>query len=360
MLQKKWFQLIVAAIAICLLIFLLHEIQFFFQPILTYISAIAIPLIGGGVLYYISRPLVERLVRFKVPKVPAILLVFLAFIAAGYFIVQFIAPIAQQQYTKLMDNIPEMVQMVEEWVNYWQQNQAILPDNLTSTIQDFTENLQSYLQNISAAAIDVLTNIVSFLFSVVLIPFFLFFMLKDGERLLPFLTGYMREKSPRFADSFERWARSVDHTLYTFILGQLTVSIAVGLLLFIGYVTIGLQYSLTLSLFAMLMNVIPFIGPFLAVIPALLVALFQDPIMVVWVAIITVIAQQIEGNLISPNIMGKALHIHPLTIITVVLAAGSLAGFLGLLFAIPTYAVIKATIAHFYQEWRDRKAERPV
>ncbi|SDJ32006.1 AI-2E family transporter [Salimicrobium halophilum] len=360
MLQKKWFQLIVAAIAICLLIFLLHEIQFFFQPILTYISAIAIPLIGGGVLYYISRPLVEWLVHNKVPKVPAILVVFVAFIAAGYFIVQFIAPIAQQQYTRLMDNIPEMVRMVEEWVTYWQQNQDIMPDNVTSAIQNFTDNLQSYLQNASAAVISVLTNILSFLFSVVLVPFFLFFMLKDGERLLPFLTGYMSEKSPKFAKSFERWARSVDHTLYTFILGQLTVSVAVGVLLLIGYMAIGLHYSLTLALFAMLMNVIPFIGPFLAVIPALLVALFQDPIMVVWVAIITLIAQQIEGNLISPNIMGKALHIHPLTIITVVLAAGSLAGFLGLLFAIPTYAVIKATIKHFYEEWKNGKAEKSV
>ncbi|SIS40815.1 AI-2E family transporter [Salimicrobium flavidum] len=360
MINKKWFQLIVAAIAISLLIFLLHEIQFFFQPILTYISAIAIPLVGGGVLYYICRPVVEWLVRNKVPKVPAILLVFIGFIALGYFIVQFIAPIAQQQYTRLINNIPEMARMIEEWVNYWQQNQKIIPDNVTSAIQNFTDNLQSYVQNASSAVINVLTNIVAFLFSLVLVPFFLFFMLKDGERLLPFLTGYMKEKSVKFADSFERWARSVDHTLYTFILGQLTVSVAVGVLLLIGYLAIGLQYSLTLSLFAMLMNVIPFIGPFLAVIPALFVALFQDPIMVLWVAIITIIAQQIEGNLISPNIMGKALHIHPLTIITVILAAGSLAGLLGLLFAIPAYAVIKATIKHFYEEWKKDNVEKHV
>ncbi|SIS81151.1 AI-2E family transporter [Salimicrobium salexigens] len=352
MLQKKWFQTIIALIAICLLILLLNKIQFFFQPILTYISAIALPLIGGGVLYYISRPLVEWLTRVKVPRVPAILFVFILFIAAGYLVVQFIAPIAQQQYTKLMNNIPEMVQTVEQGVGYWQQNQDILPERVTDTIQNFTDNLESYIQEASAAFFNILTNVVSFLFSLILVPFFLFFMLKDGHRLLPFLSGYMREKSPSFADSFVRWARSVDRTLYTFILGQLTVSVAVGLLLLIGYLAIGLQYSLTLSLFAMIMNVIPFIGPFLAVIPALIVALFQNPIMVIWVAIITIIAQQVEGNLISPNIMGKALHIHPLTIITVILAAGSLAGFLGLLFAIPTYALIKATVAHLYEEWK--------
>jgi predicted PurR-regulated permease PerM len=83
-------------------------------------------------------------------------------------------------------------------------------------------------------------------------------------------------------------------------------------------------------------------------------AFFQDPILAVWVAVIMVVAQQIEGNFVSPNVMGKALNIHPLTIITLILAAGSLAGFIGLIFAIPAYAVIKAIVSHFYNEWLEK------
>lgn len=101
-------------------------------------------------------------------------------------------------------------------------------------------------------------------------------------------------------------------------------------MLLIGYLIIGLDYSLILALIGMATNVIPFLGPYLAVTPALLVAWIQDPQMIIWVALVMLIAQQIESNLISPNVMGKALDIHPLTVITLILAAGNIAGIWGL------------------------------
>ncbi|WP_328700165.1 MULTISPECIES: AI-2E family transporter [Bacillaceae] len=354
LIHKRWFQALVAAVLVVLLILLLHEISFFFEPVLTYIGAIAVPLIGGGILFYISRPIMHFLEKNRIPRVLAIIIVFALFLFIGFLISRFIAPIAQEQFTRLIDNIPAMANAVSDAVTYWQQNQDIIPDEFNDTISGFAENLESYVQNASMIIINFISQLIGFVFALVLIPFFLFFMLKDGDKLVPFITQFLPEKT---AESFRKLSGSVDRTLNSFILGQLTVSIVVGLLLLIGYLIIGLKYSLTLSLFAMAMNVIPFVGPFLAVIPAILVAFFQDPMLAVWVAVITVIAQQLEGNFVSPNVMGKALSIHPLTIITLILAAGSLAGFIGLLFAIPAYAVIKTVISHFYHEWIERKSE---
>ncbi|WP_101842304.1 AI-2E family transporter [Halobacillus sp. Marseille-P3879] len=353
MFHKRWFQVLISGILISLLIFLLHEIQFFFEPFLTYAGAIAFPLIGGAILFYISRPVMHFLEYYKIPRILAIIIVFLLFILLGFIIVQFIAPIAQQQFTRLVDNIPRMSDMIAETITYWQQNQDIIPDQFNDSLNSVVETLQNSLDAAPGIIIDVISQFVGFVFALVLIPFFLFFMLKDGDKLVPFLTQFMNNK---VASSFKRLTKSLDHTLNSFIIGQLTVSVFVGLILLVGYLIIGLNYSLTLALFAMLMNVIPFVGPFLAVVPAILVALFQEPIMAVYVAIIMIVAQQLEGNLVSPNVMGKALNIHPLTIITVILAAGSLAGFLGLLFAIPAYAVIKTIISHLYHEWLEHKA----
>ncbi|MYL20328.1 AI-2E family transporter [Halobacillus litoralis] len=352
MVQKKWFQAIVTAILLALLILLLHQIQFFFDPVMTYIGAIALPLIGGGILFYLSRPLLKLLEHYKVPRILGIVIIFLLFIVLGYIITQFIAPVAQEQFTRLVDNIPDMAEMIGEGVTYWQQNQDIIPSQFNATIDNVANNLESYLQDASTVVINVVSQLISFVFALVLIPFFLFFMLKDGDKLIPFIRQFLGRKAGK---SFAKLAHDIDHTLHSFILGQLTVSIVVGLLLLVGYLIIDLPYALTLSLFAMVMNVIPFVGPFLAVVPAILVGLFEDPILAVWVAVITIIAQQLEGNFVSPNVMGKALSIHPLTIITLILAAGSLAGFLGLLFAIPTYAVIKTIVRHFYQEWLERR-----
>src|SRR5699024_125781 len=114
-------------------------------------------------------------------------------------------------------------------------------------------------------------------------------------------------------------------------------------------------YSLTLALFGMIMNIIPFIGPFITVIQALIGGADQDWMMIIWVSLITLITKQMVNNFISHNVIVRKLAIHPLTIITVILAAGSIAGFLGILFAVPFYAVIRTIIVHFYQTYRQSK-----
>jgi len=90
------------------------------------------------------------------------------------------------------------------------------------------------------------------------------------------------------------------------------------------------------------------LGPFIAVVPALVIGFVQEPQMALYVGIIMLIAQQIESNLISPNVMGKALDIHPLTVITIILAAGNIAGLWGIILAIPTYAIIKTILKNVY------------
>ena len=129
------------------------------------------------------------------------------------------------------------------------------------------------------------------------------------------------------------------------------MSFILCIFLYIGYAIIGLDYALLLAIFALFMNLIPFIGPWVAFLPAALLAVIQDPVLLLWVSGITLVAQQIESNLITPNVMGQTLKLHPLTVITVVLAAGNIAGFIGMLIAIPTYAVVKTIIQNI---WRYR------
>ena len=142
----------------------------------------------------------------------------------------------------------------------------------------------------------------------------------------------------------------MDETLKAYIVGQLFVSLSVGAMLLIGYLLIGLDYAFLLALIGVATNVIPFLGPYLAVIPALIIALVQDPIMALYVAIIMIVAQQIEGNLITPNIMGNALNVHPLTVITIILAAGNIAGIWGIILAVPFYAVLKVIVTNIYEK----------
>ncbi|WP_337969582.1 AI-2E family transporter [Virgibacillus salexigens] len=355
MVNKRWFQFLVFFILVFSLILLISVTDFIFSPFVKIIGAVAVPIIGAGILYYLTKPIMYFLERLKINRILSIVLVFLLLILIGFFVYMYIAPIAQQQFRNLIDNIPTMVNWAQDLISLWQSNQTAIPKEIDKAINDFTNNLQSHIDSTLNYLFGFIGQLIGFITALVLVPFFLFFMLKDGEKLVPFITQIFSQKK---AANIRSLLSKIDSTLTSFIQGQLIVSFAVGVLLFIGYLIIDLKYALTLALFAMVMNVIPFAGPFIAVIPALIVGAFQDPMNLFWVSIVMIVAQQIESNLISPNVMGHALDLHPLTVITVILAAGSIAGFLGILFAVPFYSVVKTIIIHFYQTYVDSKKNR--
>jgi len=350
--DKRWFQLLVGAVLIFTLVLLVSKTSFMFEPAMKYINAVAVPFIGAGILFYITKPVMHFFERFKIPRIPAIILVFLLITALLTLFVLYIFPIAQRQFENLIDNIPKMVKSSQNLLVLLQSYDIVIPEQIDEAIDHFMSNIQTYIENTMSYLFGFIANLITFVASLFLIPFFLFFMLKDSHKFIPFITqGF----SKRRAENIKSLLEKIDETLTAFIQGQLIVSFILGVLLFIAYLIIDLNYALTLALFALVMNVIPFVGPLLAVIPALIVGAFQDPMMVVWVALVTLIVQQIESNLISPNVMGRVLALHPLTVITVILAAGSIAGFLGILFAVPTYAVLKTIYVHFYHMYQARK-----
>ncbi|MGF7186873.1 putative PurR-regulated permease PerM [Desulfitispora alkaliphila] len=189
----------------------------------------------------------------------------------------------------------------------------------------------------------------------VLMPIMLFYMLKDGKKFSKLLIK-------RFPDSLKEDAilimKDMDEGLSSFIQGQVIVSMSVGTLLYIGFLIIGVDYPLILALIAMLTNFIPSIGPVLGTIPAIIVAISISPFMVLKVIALVVVVQQLESLFISPQVIGRKLSIHPLLIIFILIIAGYLAGFLGLLFAVPTYVILKVIIEHIIRLYKLKKASQ--
>ncbi|MCT2538247.1 AI-2E family transporter [Aquibacillus koreensis] len=352
--NSKLFRGLVIAILIFALLYLISLTGFIFDPIWAYVGAVAVPFIGAGFIFYVTNPIVKLLERYKIHRIIGIFIVFLLLILVAYLFINFIAPIVQSQFSRLIDNVPKWSKVVQGWIDDWQQDNTIIPTQVNDTIQGFIGNLDTYIEQAVSFLIAFFGQIFGFVFSFLLIPFFLFFMLKDADKLVPFISKFLSKPK---ADSFRRLMDSINHTLESFIQGQFIVSLCVGVMLYIGYLIIGLPFSLTLALAGFILNFIPFLGPFLSAIPAIIVGFFQSPMLAVWAIVVMVVAQQIESNLISPNVMGRVLQIHPLTVITLILAAGSIAGFIGLLFIIPIYAIAKAIVSHFYLEWRKKQPD---
>ncbi|MBO1914141.1 AI-2E family transporter, partial [Microvirga sp. 3-52] len=109
----------------------------------------------------------------------------------------------------------------------------------------------------------------------------------------------------------------------SYIQGQILVAICIGIMVTIGFYIIGMEYALLLGVLAMFTSVVPYLGPLIAITPAVIIAIVTSPFMLVKLAIVWTIVQLIDGKFISPQIMGKSLSIHPITIIFVLLTAGS-------------------------------------
>ena len=338
----------IATIMFLIIVLLLNINKFILTPIVVLFKTIFLPFVVAGILFYLCRPLVTWLVKKKIPQWIAILAAYIAIIVFIYGVIKLIGPVINDQLELFVKNLPVMVSSVIDLVNYIQANQSSIPgfiqEAFLTAMVELESQLQSNIGNIANGILSVFGVIGGFIntiFYLVMVPFILFYMLKDSHRFAPSVAKLFPESK---REHVKKILKDMDKTISTYIQGQMLVSVIVGILLYIGYLIIGLNYSLVLAMFGMFTNVIPFLGPYIAVIPAFLVALFQDPIMAIYVAIIMLIAQQIEGNIISPNIMGKTLKIHPLTIIVLILTAGNLLGIVGVIFVIPAYSVAKVLI----------------
>ncbi|SET93165.1 Predicted PurR-regulated permease PerM [Salinibacillus kushneri] len=350
--KTKWFRISVGIILFLTIIWLINEVQFIFTPLVVFFQTLFAPFLLGGILFYLFRPFIRLLERMKVPRKIGIILLYLIFVGFLTFIISVIAPVVHQQFSNLIDNIPEMVDVVEQGITYWQTNQDLLPQYAKNAIDYVSNRLEDILMSTGTYLGEVLGNVVGFIVSLVIVPFILFYLLSDQEKFVPNVTRYFSKSQ---AHQIKEVFRDMDKAIASYIQGQLIVSSFVGIVLFIGYLIIGLDYSLLLALFGMVTNVIPFLGPFIAAIPAVIAGWFQDPMMSVYVIIVMVVAQQAESNLISPLVMGKSLNVHPLTIILLVLVGGNLAGVLGMILIIPFYAVGKVIVQHIYRLWNIHK-----
>lgn len=266
-----------------------------------------------------------------------------------FIAVSWVAPYLTKQITLLIDNIPSLFGMASDGIDKLLKNRENLPPQVTSAINDFIDSLQDYAVLTSKLILDVLTIIINWALLLILIPFFFIYMLKDHEKFQPKIYNI-------FSGDTREWVKQtlkdINDVLSSYVQGQMLVSAILAILMFIGYKIIGLEYALLLCILAFFLNMVPFIGPWMAFLPAFFIGLVHEPMQALWVCIITLVVNQIDSNFVTPNVMGKSLDIHPLTVITVILAAGNILGFVGILLGVPIYAVIKVIVINVYEQRR--------
>ena len=346
MFQTKTFQFTVWLAVLVFIIWIGREIAFVFHPLVVLVSTIAFPVITAGILFFLTKPIVDTLQALKVPRMAAIWLVILVFIGLGLGVILGLIPVLNQQIESLVDNLPWIISELDRQLMEFQETTVFSQLEDFEVFQrlrdmDFEAMLRRWIDTVLENSLYYLGSIVNFAIATFTIPFFWFFMLKDSPRPSESVIGYIpADYQPRVRRVF----KEISQTLSSYIKGVLTVSTFVGVFVYIGYLVIGLDYALLLSMVSFVTNVIPYFGPLIGSIPGIIVALIDSPLTGLKVLIMILIVQQMESQLIAPLVYSRRLHIHPVTVIVVLLTAGNLAGLLGIILGVPAYAAGRVVV----------------
>ncbi len=348
--------LIVLLIGVNILVF--AKIPFIFKPISVLLHTVAAPLLLSGIAYYLLNPLVDRMEkRSKIRRPYGIVILFLLIAGIITLILLTVIPMIRTQLVGLIDNFPKYSdQIQQEFIDLTGSKLfGQIQENVGTDFTDITSKVTTWGTSLLNNAVNGVGNFVGALTEIVLAlvttPFILFYLLRDGKRLPDYLMRFI----PTALQPQTRIVMSeMNSQVASYIRGQIIVSCCIGALLYIGYLIIGLEYSLVLAIVAACTAVVPYLGPAIAITPALIVALVTSPFMLLKMVFVWTAVQLIEGKFISPQIMGKSLKIHPITIIFVIIFAGKMFGVLGIILAVPGYAVLKVVVTHVFQWFRFR------
>ena len=319
---------------------------------------VLVPFILGLVLAYLLLPLIQwlerhmpaRLRAWRVARPLSIILTYLLFIVIIVGVVAFLVPVMAEQVGTFIERVPQyyeqlgdLVQEGREWY------EVSIPEDWKTTVE---ENLAEIAQEVLGAVQENLVGVIrsvlgsiSFLIGLVIIPFWLFYLLQDEHQVKE---GILEALHPELRADVQSLATLVDHVLSAYVRGQLLLCLFVGILATIAMFIIGVPFAPVLGLIAGIFEVLPNIGPYLGAIPAILVALATNPVSAIWVAVAFFAIQLIENLVLVPRISGKSVKLHPALVMMVLVIGGQLAGFWGMLIAVPVTAVVRDVFLYLY------------
>ncbi|MEI7875377.1 MAG: AI-2E family transporter [Alphaproteobacteria bacterium] len=331
-----------------------------FLLLLWLLNDILLPFVVGIVVAYFLDPVVHRLQRFGLSRTMATSAVTIVAVLLTVAVAMAILPPLFAQVQALIAKIPEYVvkvsMRIQPLVEPLMHKLGMHPLSVADLQAKATQWAGSALAVAGTVAGQVaqrgvaIINLLGLLF---ITPVVTFYMLRDWEKVLAAIDGALPLDH---ADTIRKLARESNAAIAGYLRGQALVCICLGSIYAIGLSLVGLQFGLAIGLIAGAISFIPFVGTFVGAVMALGMALAQFPpewLGVAKVGAVFLFGQTLEGNVLSPKLVGDRVGLHPVWIMFALLAGGSLFGFVGVLVAVPVAAVVGVIVRHFIGRYRE-------
>lgn len=313
------------------------------------LSPILGPFLFSALLAYLGDPVTDRLER-KMSRTWAVVVVFISIILLLVVTVLVFIPLVSEQLSILLGKLPNMVSFIQQrLLPFLESSFGYHADEGKAVLLNAVKNNLKDLPSLANTMIHWLTNsggfVVAVLANIFLVPVVTFYLLRDWDRLVEKVHALLPRK---YEPTIVRLAKESDEMLAAFLRGQFAVMNALGLIYAIGLSVVGLDSAILIGFIAGWLSFVPYLGLVIGIGVATVMAYFQfnDFIHPLGVLITFVIAQALEGSVLTPRFVGERIGLHPVAVIFAVLAGGQLAGFAGVLLALPVAAVLNVLISH--------------
>lgn len=305
------------------------------------LSNIMVPFVAGFAFAYLLDPLADRLEGLGLPRIGATAIITLAFTAIIFMVVLFGLPLIAEQVFIIVDVLPHYAEEARKWAaNLSQSEQS------SKIIEDLSNDALATIRVVGQALLLRSLSFLNVLVLIVITPVVAFYMLNDWDRMLAQINLHL---PPEKAPIIRKIAREADAVLAGFLRGQALVCLTLGLFYASGLWFVGLNGGILTGLLAGLVSFIPYVGAAFGIVLAGTLGVIQfwpnwEPL--VLIAAVFVIGQFLEGNFLTPRLVGERVRLHPVWIMFALLAFGTIFGFIGLLLAVPIAAIIGVIVRH--------------
>lgn len=313
--------------------------------VITTFGNLLMPLLASIVIAYLLEGIVAVLERFHSRRILAVIAVWVAFMAGMFAVALVIAPLLYDQFAQFVGKVPEMIRRLQEAMLQLPQR---YPNFISEArIKDMLSTLSRELGTISQrllaeTMLTSMLNIITIMVYLVLMPFLVFFMLKDKSQLLAWIISFLPKKRELLTHV---WL-DIDIQMGNYVRGKFIEILMVWAATYLTFSLMGLDFAMMLGVLVGLSVIIPYIGAVVVTFPVVIVAFFQfgfGPDFT-WIMIAYTIIQAVDGNIIVPLLFSEVVHLHPIAIVMAVLVFGGIWGFWGVFFAIPLATVVQAVI----------------
>lgn len=316
---------------------------YFFSPILT-------PFVAAGLLAYLANPLVNRLMKFHLPRLLSVLIVFLLLFSVLGFLIILLIPLIEKQIMTFVVQIPVIIAWLQDKFlpsikEYLGVDEIINIDLLKSSMTANWTKAGGMVGIVFGTVLRSGLTLIMWTANLVLIPVVTFYLLRDWGKLLK---GVRNLLPRRIEPTAIKLAKECDEVLGAFFRGQFLVMLSLGVIYSIGLSLIGLPEGLLIGLVSGLLSVVPYLGFIVGILVASIAAFVQFGAVssVAEVCLVYAIGQSMESMVLTPYLVGDRIGLHPVAVIFAVLAGGCLFGFFGVLLALPVASVIMVWVRY--------------